>query len=948
MLNGILELPYCADSGSDNNIPSRRHADKPCQLDKLLVNRSNHKGLDALCSTHAIDVGLTLNTAAGPVRCHYLKRCLIVEEDKGDVLVGKALLAELGIDVDRQLEYLASRVDDDDTFVGPAGMPTFVSVATQVVMDAVDDLVHDAINRGVVDDHITSRLYTILHHFGGWRLELGNDPPARVPPLKIKLKPTASPYRCKMRQYSPEKSAFLEKFNRKLVDLGCVYENRQSRWRCPALPVKKPNTDDYRQTVDYRPINAITEPIAGVMPSIEVALEHCRGKKYYALFDFLKGFWQLPFHENSREYLSYMTNKGVFTPTRVPQGSTDADLHFQSTVQMVLRELVGKCVIVWIDDLLVFAETQSELLDAIDAVLQKLDEYGFILNPKKCSLFRTEIQWCGRIINKNGIGYDPERIQALRNIPPPMTAAELQQLLCASNWMRSGLVDYARVVRPLQERLDQALTGTKRTKRAAAGIQITLSTAELIVFQELKDLLGHSAMLAYPDPAKQLCVISDASTSGWGLVVSQMETWNPAIPIHEQQHELLVFTGSALNWSVIEKESYPIVRACEKLEYLLSRPQGFRLYCDHRNIIFLFSPNKELKRHVRGKLLRWSTKLLEYLYSIEHIEGIHNVWADLISRWGGKPQPTARMCSAKRFARKRRKCPAQIVDVGPTPLRPLDQEGFTWPTINEIGRLQALYNAPAGANLGDDLWRISNLIWIPKEESELIQRLLIIAHCGHHGHRGIHVMENHIRRLFCISGLGGLVRAFCSKCLLCLHEVIPRPFSEEHYTFDRNATLHWDFLTMGDSFGTSRYVLVLKDEATHFVELVACDSPTSEVAATAILDWYSRYGVPGLWISDSGSHFTSKVIAELSKRLKGRQEFILAYTPWKNGSVERVNRDILQVLKALALEYKVSVHDWPYLLPLVQSSINHSPVPSLANRAPIELFTGLPCPSSNI
>ncbi|POM64665.1 Hypothetical protein PHPALM_19770 [Phytophthora palmivora] len=135
-----------------------------------------------------------------------------------------------------------------------------------------------------------------------------------------------------------------------------------------------------------------------------------------------------------------------------------------------------------------------------------------------------------------------------------------------------------------------------------------------------------------------------------------------------------------------------------------------------------------------------------------------------------------------------RKRPAQIVDVGPTPLRPLDQEGFVWPTIDEIGRLQAFHNAPAGAALGDDdLWRICNLIWIPTEESEMILRRLIIAYCGHHGRRGIRVMENHIHQLFSTSGLGGLVRAFCSKCLLCLHvkggKVIPRPFSEEHYIF---------------------------------------------------------------------------------------------------------------------------------------------------------------------
>eukprot|EP00644_Phytophthora_capsici_P014219 jgi/Phyca11/98936/e_gw1.3.1324.1 len=265
---------------------------------------------------------------------------------------------------------------------------------------------------------------------------------------------------------------------------------------------------------------------------------------------------------------------------------------------MVLGDLVNKCVIVWIDDLLVFADTQEELVNAIEAVLTKLDEHGLILNPKKSALFLKEVRWCGRIINQHGIGHDPERIQALRDMPLPTTAAELQQFLCASNWMRAGLVNYARVSRPLQERLDEALSGTKKTKRAAAGVQIDLNPDEQAAFEAVKELLGNSAMLTYPDPSKQLVLLSDASDRGWGLVVSQ------------QNHELLVcmggsFTGSALNWSVIEKESYPIVHACEKLEYLLLRPQGFRLYCDHRNIIYLFCPNKELKRHVRGKLLRW-------------------------------------------------------------------------------------------------------------------------------------------------------------------------------------------------------------------------------------------------------------------------------------------------------------------------------------------------------
>ncbi|KAE8951682.1 hypothetical protein PR002_g32902 [Phytophthora rubi] len=47
----------------------------------------------------------------------------------------------------------------------------------------------------------------------------------------------------------------------------------------------------------------------------------------------------------------------------------------------------------------------------------------------------------------------------------------------------------------------------------------------------------------------------------------------------------------------------------------------------------------------------------------------------------------------------------------------------------------------------------------------------------------------------------------------------------------------------------------------------------------------------------------------------------------------------------MILEYKINHTDWPYLMPMVQASLNHTAVPSLGNKAPVELFTGLPCPT---
>ncbi|ETI44902.1 hypothetical protein F443_10417 [Phytophthora nicotianae P1569] len=71
----------------------------------------------------------------------------------------------------------------------------------------------------------------------------------------------------------------------------------------------------------------------------------------------------------------------------------------------------------------------------------------------------------------------------------------------------------------------------------------------------------------------------------------------------------------------------------------------------------------------------------------------------------------------------------------------------------------------------------------------------------------------------------------------------------------------------------------------------------------------------------------------------------MAYCPWINGSIERLNRDILKVFRTMLLDYKLDTKDWIALVPLVQANLNHSAVPSLGGRAPVEMFTGLPCPS---
>ncbi|KAF0709973.1 hypothetical protein AaE_012710 [Aphanomyces astaci] len=90
-----------------------------------------------------------------------------------------------------------------------------------------------------------------------------------------------------------------------------------------------------------------------------------------------------------------------------------------------------------------------------------------------------------------------------------------------------------------------------------------------------------------------MCLFTDASAYGWSIVVTQVHNYGDDTPIQNQQHQLLVCQSGMLdktqvNWSVIEKEGYPIARACDTLKYLLLPPKGFLMYSDHKNLIRVF------------------------------------------------------------------------------------------------------------------------------------------------------------------------------------------------------------------------------------------------------------------------------------------------------------------------------------------------------------------------
>lgn len=374
---------------------------------------------------------------------------------------------------------------------------------------------------------------------------------------------------------------------RELEDARLVYRNKQSRWLCPALPVAKPGTGTYRITIDYRPVNKMTVPLAGAAPNLAVVVEAVRGAYGLGTFDFHKGCWQTLLYPSCQEVFSFVTEDGVFTPTRVPQGASDPAVHFQSQMNDVLQEMLFRNVLVWIGDVLLYAKTPKSFMENLSTFFEILRQRNLKLHVKKCILFARRIKWCGKLIDGEGVQHDPE--------------GKVFNMIRSDFQLSRG-------------RLKSHLTGAK----------LLWSEDESKAFRLTLKMVSRSCKEAI------VCMFSDVSLTGYSVVVTQVRRWDEKAPNEIQAHELLIcrggmFKNAQLNWPIVEKEGYPIVKACEDLVYMLKRAKGIRIYCGHSNLIQLLSLDKEVKQHVKGKLQRWILKNLNYRYVITHIPGEKNL-----------------------------------------------------------------------------------------------------------------------------------------------------------------------------------------------------------------------------------------------------------------------------------------------------------------------------------
>jgi len=246
--------------------------------------------------------------------------------------------------------------------------------------------------------------------------------------------------------------------------------------------------------------------------------------------------------------------------------------------------------VVYLDDLTPFSKSDQEHLKHLRQIFLTCRKYGISLNPKKSLFGLEEGKLLGHIISKDGIRIDPERIQAILQIPYPRNIKELQAFLGKINFLRRFIPNLAELIRLLSNMLK------KNSK-----VKWTLEAKQ--AFEGIKTALTQAPVLTSPQFDKDFIIFSFASEHSITAFLLQKDDQGNERPIAFFSRAL---RDAPLKYQIMEKQAYALVKAIK----------NFRIYILYSHVIS-YVPSVVVKdiltqEGLEGKRGKWISNILEY------------------------------------------------------------------------------------------------------------------------------------------------------------------------------------------------------------------------------------------------------------------------------------------------------------------------------------------------
>ena len=304
---------------------------------------------------------------------------------------------------------------------------------------------------GVVAQKPTKTLQSLLDtHAALFKEELGTIQPFAA---KLKVRPDASPKFHKPRPVPLAIREAIEQELNRLEACGTIKKVSYSEWAAPIVAVPK-RDGHFRICGDYKvTINQALEVDQYPLPQPDTLFATLAGGKTFSKIDLSSAYQQLVLDEDSVQYVTVNTHRGLYQYTRLPFGVASAPAMFQQVMDQILQGIPG--VICYIDDILVTGTTEAEHLQHLAEVFHRLEKHGVRVKESKCSFMQDSVEYLGHRIDASGLHATKEKLQAVLHSPKPRNVQELRSFLGLLNYYGKFIPNLSTLIHPLNSLLQQ-------------------------------------------------------------------------------------------------------------------------------------------------------------------------------------------------------------------------------------------------------------------------------------------------------------------------------------------------------------------------------------------------------------------------------------------------------------------------------------------------------------
>ena len=642
----------------------------------------------------------------------------------------------------------------------------------------------------------------------------------------------------------------------------------------------------------------------------------------------------------------------------MPYGLCNAPATFQRLMQNCLGELNLTYALIYLDDIIVFSQTEEEHLHRLRVVFACFLEHGLKLKPSKCHFLQDEITFLGHEISAEGMKLGMANLKAIAEMAPPKTYTEIRCFTSMTGFFQWFIKGYSKIAKPLNDLLEGEASKLKAE-------EVELPPDALKAFEELKLKCMMASVLVFADFKKPFRLETDASKEGLGGVLLQ--------ELDDGQYHLVAFASRelkggepkyhsskleflALKWAVTEQFR----------EYLQYQP--FTVRTDNNPLTYILTtPNLDALGH------RWVAALAGYNMKLEYLKGSDNKVVDALSWVSTQKLDEETVTELLNYARNGSAPRAEMVNIH------VIEEGEHVDQELIVRYTQIVKQHKNFRNLANQDWVTAQskdpiiphvIKWIqrPRKDHRKLEEYLVgvasnyerhfyaaqqkaftlqdnllylqvtptnsqdmapvfviptadrqaaIDGCHHSaGHQGCDCTLSLMKEQFWWPGMSQALLKAIANCGRCIqYEAKGQlPPMQPIICTEPMELVHIDYVGMEVTVATHKKpvvqnMLVVVDHFTRYVQAFITKNHTARTTARVLYNnYFSVFGFPQCLMSDQGTEFCGKVIAAMCSLLGVEKIRTTPYHPQTNRLAERVCQTLQRMIGKLDPEKR---RKWP-------------------------------------